>query len=82
LINQRRNTGTDLLENKESLLLENIVNDLLSPYNFDKSYFFKTLAKRYFYEGRKNKARILQLRAYLKKKSKKNLKDLIYYLRN
>lgn len=89
LIRQRMETGTDLLEKKEYGLLDGKMNELLIPYNSDKSYLYKSLAKRYFWESKmmlhmkwkKNVARKLQFKAFIKKPNSSNLRDLLYYLR-
>ena len=83
LINQRKETGTDDLQEGKIDELTEKLNKLNKPFNDDKSFYFYYVAKRRFYEGLKQLA-LQNLRKAIKM-SPFNLryyKDYIYFLRN
>jgi glycosyltransferase involved in cell wall biosynthesis len=83
LINQRKETGTDDLQKGKIDELTEKLNKLNKPFNDDKSFYFYYVAKRRFYEGRKQLA-LQNLRQAIKM-SPFNLryyKDYFYFLRN
>lgn len=83
LINQRKETGTDDLQEGKIVELTEKLNKLNKPFNDDKSFYFYYVAKRRFYEGHKQLA-LQNLRQAIKM-SPFNLryyKDYFYFLRN
>lgn len=82
LINQRKETGTDLLEQKKDHELRAILDEMNKPFTEDPSYFFSFVAKRRFYEG-KRKLAIKNMWLAIGKKPLKlqYYKDLLYFFR-
>jgi glycosyltransferase involved in cell wall biosynthesis len=83
LINQRRATGTDDLENGKIDELKKMLNELNTPFETDSSYYYYYVARRRFYEGHKQLSIKLIKKAILKSPLKfKYYKDYLYFLRN
>jgi hypothetical protein len=51
LILQRKQTGSDDLENGNKDLLDKKLSELIAPFETDKAYFLYKVAKQRFYEG-------------------------------
>jgi len=82
LVEQRRKSGTDDLESGDLTQLNEFLNSLKKPYIDDPSLFYREMAAKYFYEGLKNRALKLVLKAIIKMPLRsKSYRDLLYYLR-
>lgn len=82
LIQQRKNTGTDDLEQGNINTINEMLQALNKPYINDASYYFYYIAKRRFYEGHKWLA-LRHLLAAIKKapSNGKYYRDLFYFIR-
>lgn len=80
---QRVKTGTDDLEQGNSNKVDDFLNSIAGNYLTDKAAFLHSLAKRYFYEGKKKQSLQYLKRAIANKPFRiEYYKDLSYFLRN
>jgi glycosyltransferase involved in cell wall biosynthesis len=83
LINQRKRTGTDFLEQGKDVELRKMLDIMNQPFYDDPSYFYYFVAKRRFYEGKKKLALKNLWKAIQKKPYKWHYyKDFLYFIRN
>lgn len=83
LIKQRKTTGTDDLADGNIEKLNNWYNEKAAPFLRDKANLYSYLAKRRFYEGHKNQALQLALKALIANPLKiEYIKDYFYFLKN
>ncbi len=83
LINQRKETGTDDLQEGKIVELTAKLAELNKPFIDDASHYFYSVAKRRYYEGHKQLA-LQNLKEAIKKSpfNWRYYKDYIYFLRN
>jgi len=82
LINQRKEKGTDLLEEGKDVELRKMLDVLNQPFYKDTSYFYYYIAKQRFYEGKKKIALKNMLRAIRENPQKMSYyKDFLYFLK-
>jgi glycosyltransferase involved in cell wall biosynthesis len=83
LIEQRKKTGTDDLEQNKTAILNQWYTTKAAPFLNDKAYLYSYIAKRRFYEGHKKQALQLALKAVMVKPYKlAYIKDYFYFLKN
>lgn len=82
LIKQRKTTGTDDLADGNIEKLNNWYNEKAAPFLRDKANLYSYLAKRRFYEGHKNQALQLALKALIANPLKiEYIKDYFHFLK-
>lgn len=82
LVEQRQNTGTDSFESGKMDEFNSYLAEIEKPYLEDKSYFFRQIASRYYYEGKKWRGVELYFKALQKNPANiENHRNLFYFLR-
>jgi len=82
LYNQRKETGTDALHSGNIKQIIDYEAELDKPFKNDPSFFYFTIAKKFFYEGAKKKALEFMKKAIIAKPyNLKYYRDFLFFLR-